>query len=280
MTTISFVTTCKGRLEHIKETLPLIAEQGPDQVIVVDYGCPQKVGDWVEENLSSVSVIRVTDDPGFLLSRARNAGLAACKTDLVCFIDADVKIKPGFVNWLKSHCDRSSFYRAAPVNGELDKETWGTCIVPAAIVSKIGGYDEVFSGWGGEDDDLYHRLRYIGVTEKYYPSKFVEPIRHDEDVRMEQYKEKNKDMHHMINALYMEAKHQVMSVKKFAVHPEKAVRQKLMSQVKDAVDKWIASDWTELPSIKFKVGGKAWLPEPYVMEKTVSFELNVKKKAV
>jgi len=280
MPTISFVTTCKGRLEHIKETLPLIAKQNPDQLIVVDYGCPQNVGDWVEANLPSVTVIRVNDDPGFLMARARNAGLAACITDFVFFIDADVKIKKGFVDWLKIHCDQSSFYRAGPVNGELDKTTWGSYIVPAKIVSKIGGYDEIFSEWGGEDDDLYHRLKFIGITQNFYPSKFVEPISHDESMRMAQHKEKSKDVNHIVNALYMEAKHQVMSFREFAVHPEKSVRQQLMSQVRVVVMNWKSSGWIDMPSIKFKVAGSGELFEPYVMEKTVSFELSIRKKTL
>ena len=67
--TIAFVTTCKGRLHHVRETLPLIAQQAPDEIIVVDYGCPDRVGDWVTANVPQARVVRVDDDPGFSLAR-------------------------------------------------------------------------------------------------------------------------------------------------------------------------------------------------------------------
>jgi len=66
----AFVTTCKGRLHHLQQTLPLIAAQAPDEIVVVDYGCPQNSGDWVEAHFPGVKVVRTTDDPGFCLPRA------------------------------------------------------------------------------------------------------------------------------------------------------------------------------------------------------------------
>jgi glycosyltransferase involved in cell wall biosynthesis len=93
MKSIAFVTTSKGRLNHIKETLPLMAAQNPDEIIVVDYGCPDGTGDWVEANFPVVKVVRIDDDPGFCVSRARNRGAAKSACDLICFIDADIKLR-------------------------------------------------------------------------------------------------------------------------------------------------------------------------------------------
>ncbi len=36
----SIITTCKGRLEHLKQTLPAMLAQKDSEVIVVDYSCP------------------------------------------------------------------------------------------------------------------------------------------------------------------------------------------------------------------------------------------------
>jgi hypothetical protein len=52
--------------------LPLIVAQSPAEIVVVDYGCPQRTGDWVEEQLSPVKVVRVNDDPGFCVSRPQH----------------------------------------------------------------------------------------------------------------------------------------------------------------------------------------------------------------
>ena len=82
MPDIAFVTTCKGRMRHIQRTLPSLVEQSPDEIVVVDYGCPDGVGDWVADNYPDIAVVRVNDDPGFCVARARNRGGAECKVDL------------------------------------------------------------------------------------------------------------------------------------------------------------------------------------------------------
>src|SRR6476661_4950454 len=122
---IAFVTTSKGRLHHIKETVPLMVAQGAAEVIVVDYSCPDKTGDWVEANFPSVKVVRVTDDPGFSVGRARNLGAAQSTADWMVFIDGDVKAAPGWHDWMQKHLSPGRFYRAAPVEGRRDPETWG-----------------------------------------------------------------------------------------------------------------------------------------------------------
>ena len=43
-------------------------------MIVVDYGCPDGTEAWVKQNFPEVKVVKVEDDPGFSISRARNLG--------------------------------------------------------------------------------------------------------------------------------------------------------------------------------------------------------------
>jgi glycosyltransferase involved in cell wall biosynthesis len=38
MAMMTLITTCKNRLAHLKETLPLMMTQSFSEVIVVDYG--------------------------------------------------------------------------------------------------------------------------------------------------------------------------------------------------------------------------------------------------
>src|SRR5574343_1128333 len=111
MTAFAFVTTCKGRLHHLQQTLPLIVAEAPDEIVVVDYGCPQGSGDWVEANYPQVKVVRVTDDDGFRLARARNLGAAACSAPWICFIDADIRVGSGFVAWMRANARQRHYYR-------------------------------------------------------------------------------------------------------------------------------------------------------------------------
>lgn len=48
--TVGFVTTCRGRLHHLQQTIPRIVAEQPDEIIVVDHDCPQGTGDWLEKN--------------------------------------------------------------------------------------------------------------------------------------------------------------------------------------------------------------------------------------
>ena len=55
----SIVTTCMGRLDHLKESLPAMLAQPDSEVIVVDYSCPQGTGDYVAKHFPAARVVRV-----------------------------------------------------------------------------------------------------------------------------------------------------------------------------------------------------------------------------
>lgn len=208
---IAFVITCKGRLHHLRQTIPAIVEQAPAEIIVVDYGCPDNTGDWVEANYPDVKVVRVGDDPGFCLPRARNIGARNSTTPWICFIDADIRINPGWLDWMNSHLAAGCFYRAAPDGGVRNNETFGTVICPRIPFEQIGGYDEAFRGWGGEDTDLYLRLTdEMKLKEAAYPSSFVEPISHDDSERTKFHDIKKRETQHLINVSYIRIKQHLL----------------------------------------------------------------------
>ena len=208
---VSFITTCKGRLHHLKETLPTLLAEKPAQVIVVDYGCPQNTAQWVQENHPGVTVVRVTDDPGFCLPRGRNLGAGAASSEWLVFIDADIKVTPGWLTWMRANLQSRTFYRANRIGRDRVQETYGTAIVERAIFNAVEGYDEAFRGWGGEDDDLYKRLVNNGFTDSEYPRAFVEALSHDDAERVAFHDIKEKDIHHIVNKCYMQIKFQIMS---------------------------------------------------------------------
>lgn len=206
MTTIAFITTCKGRLHHLKQTLPRFVSAAPDEIVVVDYGCPDGSGEWVEGNFSGVSVVRVTDDPLFCLSRARNKGAAIARSEWLCFIDADILIDPEWVAWMRESLENGGFYRAELVAGERDRNAWGTCICPRSAFDAVGGYDEVIRGWGVEDDDFYLRLKRLGLVEREFPARFAAGIPHGDEERTAFHENKNRFAQRDINRCYVEIK--------------------------------------------------------------------------
>src|SRR5215831_1429088 len=116
---LSFITVCKGRLAHLKQSLPLLAAQTGTEAIVVDYSCPQGTHDWVAQNFPKVKIVKVDDDPGFCVARGRNLGAAAASTARLCFVDADVKLRDGFASWAREHAQPRHYYRALQASKDL-----------------------------------------------------------------------------------------------------------------------------------------------------------------
>lgn len=200
---IAFVVTCKGRLHHLKETLPLIVKQEPDEIVVVDYGCPDGTAAWVAVNFPRVKIVQF-DSPSFNVSHARNLGAQAVQSMWLCFIDADIRIAPGWLEWLRKNMRPNTFYRSD--NFKCDRDTTGTMVCPRSNFESVGGYDEAFSAWGGEDADMYLRLRQAGVIRCYFPGSFVSAIAHGNDLRVAFFEQKSIKNQSTINSCYKRIK--------------------------------------------------------------------------
>jgi glycosyltransferase involved in cell wall biosynthesis len=180
----SIVTTCKSRLEHLKTTLPAFLAFEGAEVIVVDYGCPQGTGDFVKQNYPAAKVVSVTDDQGFNPSRARNAGARQAVGEYLFFMDADVVIRDLKLNEsMRTHERPDRFITFSNSLKAID--LLGSCLVPKEAFDKIGGYDEVISVYGGEERDLYARLRFHGVGQFLLNvGGYLETIKHSNEERM------------------------------------------------------------------------------------------------
>lgn len=199
---LAFVTTCMGRLSHLRQSLPRLASQPGADCIVVDYSCPEQSGEWALANLPGTRVVRVEGESCFNLARARNAGAAVCDADWICFIDADVLIQPSFSAEVAELLKPGAFYRPDP----FDALTWGTVIVARNDFERIGGYDDIIQGWGGEDDDLYARLQMAGSRPAGFPGRLMAGIDHGEIDRVKHYAIKDRLLSQRINALYIRIK--------------------------------------------------------------------------
>lgn len=207
---ITFVAPCKGRLEHLGRCLPSLCAQPDSAVVVVDSNCPDGAGAWTEANFPQARVVRLDDGGKFNLSACRNAGLAVCESDWVCFIDADVILAPGFTAEVAPRLAPGSFYLFANFAGRSDLT--GTCVVRREDANRIGGYDEVFEAWGGRDRDFYTRLGLSAVRAVTLPNSVIaEIIAHDDDLRTTFYERKDMALSQSISALYRLAKFNLIS---------------------------------------------------------------------
>ncbi len=222
--TITFVTVCKARLAHLKQSLPAAVAQSP--CVVVDYACPEGTGDWVSENHPSATLVRIDPSAPFSVAAGRNAGAAAAQGEWLCFLDADVVPATHFVEAIAPLLQPGLFYRSWPIT----EDTWGTVICARSDFERIGGYDVVFDGWGGEDDDLYHRLQLAGVRPAHFPSHLLSAIAHDDATRMRFHAVKDREIDRRLNFAYMQLKNDLRTM--LGAEPAFALRSAVFAEVR------------------------------------------------
>jgi glycosyltransferase involved in cell wall biosynthesis len=199
---ISVITICKGRLGHLKTTLPHLMALPDCEVIVVDYDCPDHAGDWVRATHPDARVVQVGDRPLFNVSRARNLGVAAASAPWLFMVDADVVVSPGLVDAVRAMLQPGAYLLPHPWSAPLS----GAIIVARADFDAIGGYDEAFEGWGSEDLDLTARLDRIDRARATFPGDLLTSVPHDDALRVRFHEITDLPLNLAINAFYRAAK--------------------------------------------------------------------------
>ena len=218
---ISLITTCMGRLSFLKQTLPNWIATTSFPIVVVDYSCPERTGNWIERSgfESRVSVVRQTAElrnglPEFNTSKARNAGAAAVKEGYLLFLDADTLLSPEFENWLLSKIDPGSIC-LVPLHHDT-MELGGALATHTSSFMAVRGFDERIQGWGSEDIDLKIRLRLLGLNCKEIPRNCLKAIHHSNALRVENHAQKDLNTTAVLNAAYLNAKYRRLTGKSYA----------------------------------------------------------------
>lgn len=199
---LSIITTCKGRLDHLRRSLPKMAAQPGTETVVVDYDCPDGTGDWVEQHFPQVRLVRARGVEGFNTSHARNIGARAATAPWLGFFDADNILADRFSASVVPALRDGHYYRASPVT----PQTWGALICRHEDFFRVNGYDEAYTGWGGEDDDLLAMLALHGITGHGFPASLLDEIDHDDERRTRFATVKNRWLQNRINQVYLYAK--------------------------------------------------------------------------
>jgi predicted glycosyltransferase involved in capsule biosynthesis len=195
------ISTCKGRLSHIKQTAPAFLKATPNDVgyLVVDYDCPEHAGDWVRSNLGytgRVDVLEMRSRPGaFHKTIALNAGskyaIGKMGAEYLLYFDADTIVLPGFINQIVPLLRKNRFIIAEPTGEE---DLTGLLVIHKSVFTASGGFEESFRSWGAED--LEFRLRLFAKHNLQFDVVSCEnlvPIHHDDNLRVKFYTEKDID---------------------------------------------------------------------------------------
>ncbi|MFI5845176.1 glycosyltransferase [Catenuloplanes sp. NPDC051500] len=168
---------------------------GDWEVVVVDNGSADDtagvVRDWADR-LPALRVVR-HETPG--INGARNAGARHATGDLIAFCDADDAATPG---WLTALCAADAdiaggYLDPEPLNsartrdsrpanppdrlprimGWLPYATGASMAVRAGVLRALGGFDESWTGGGGDDVELCLRAQLAGHSIAFAPGAVV-----------------------------------------------------------------------------------------------------------
>lgn len=190
MTTTSVVTIVRGRLQHLRNQRRGLAEQDalPAEHVVVRMGGPD-VRPALLPLPCRTRVVELDDVASLPLARARNAGARTASGDQLVFLDVDCIPSPRLVAAFREVADRDGLWTGPvwylppwPLDGRLDMAELREIGArhPAQPVAaaggrvrlapdlfwslnfavrrdafwRIGGFDEDYAGYGGEDTDL------------------------------------------------------------------------------------------------------------------------------
>lgn len=210
MQSFCFITTCRSRLEHLKQALPTFVSQPGTECVVVDYDCPQDTAGWVAANHPAVTVVRQKNKPRFETSRARNLGAGATRAKWLCFIDADTLLSPDFSRVVLPMLRADHYYRPFPHGGEAT----GFVICHRDHFIQMEGYDAAIQGYGMEDYDLYARLDEVGAKRARFPGELIRMISHGDELRTQNFDVKSVLLSVPINEIYCALKWDLMRIRR------------------------------------------------------------------
>jgi glycosyltransferase involved in cell wall biosynthesis len=221
----SIITTCKGRLRDLQRSMPQFLKQGDSEVIVVDG-----TGAYVAQTWPGIRVVAVKDQPGFNISDARNRGAAIASGELLVFLDADVILADNAAVLIELVGPAYGLF-SYPVNNSLR----GSCIVRRSDFVRVGGYDELIDGYGGEDLELYSRLRLIGLSKVMLAPGIVSEVIDQAIEDKERFRGPDLKRQFLRGQLYTSIKE--MLVRELG-NPvlDMDLRQRLMNQVDERID--------------------------------------------
>ncbi|GEO07607.1 hypothetical protein SAE01_01030 [Segetibacter aerophilus] len=152
-------------------------------MIFIDYGSDKELAAGVKKVVEDYEFARYyySCSEGLFWSRAHalNTGIKKASGDTLLMYDIDLIVEADFLkkisglNYDRQFYTFSCFYLPAHFNLEnkdltkdgvhYEQNYVGLCAVKKEFVFDLGGFDEYFAVWGGEDDDLYERLKWVGV---------------------------------------------------------------------------------------------------------------------
>jgi Sulfotransferase domain/N-terminal domain of galactosyltransferase len=214
---IVFCTTCKGRTQHLRQTLPKnMADNPRSKFVVLDYGSDDDLVTYLcSEHLNDIREGRLIiyanrSEPKFRIAHAKNQAYRCGileGADILVMMDADNLAGHGFEDYVRQKFDTTpvsylvpDFAGLPPPGKRYNKERpthlgrgfYGRLVIRVNDLIKTGGYNEKFDMWGSEDIDLLARLERLGLKRGFIDDIYLHAIGHGAWERFREYPEARK----------------------------------------------------------------------------------------
>jgi hypothetical protein len=152
------------------------------EVIIVDWSNQTPLWHLLAID-ARIRVLRVVDEPRWVLSYAYNLGIMRASHDTIIKCDADCAPSAAIRDF---EPDQSRFYAGHWQSGRAHGKSAinGQCIVTKAQFERVNGYSELMRAYGIDDEDLYRRLTAAGFRRGEIPPDLFEVIDHTDGERL------------------------------------------------------------------------------------------------
>lgn len=184
---ISLVTCCMNRNENLLKALPSWLQHPQiNEVVIVDWSSKTPVYAELTQcgiSDSRIRVVRVNDEPRWILSYAFNVGFRVAKLDQILKVDADIVVEKHFF-------DHNVLRQGHFIAGNWRKSALGQAYIngfffaPREALHAVGGFNEFITTYGWDDDDIYQRMILAGFHRIDVADGCIHHLDHSDQGRM------------------------------------------------------------------------------------------------
>jgi len=186
---ISLVSSCMNRNDNLKKSIISWLKLPVQEIVIVDWNSLTPVTYTLAEIIDPrIKIIRVENEPDWILTYAVNVGLRFSSFTKIYKLDADIQTQENFL-------DLNQFEE-----GEFIRGTWESAIEeeqPDQVyingsfgcyksdLVKVGFYNEHIRTYGWDDSDLYFRLSTkAGLRQKHLAFNSLKHLHQEQEERL------------------------------------------------------------------------------------------------